>query len=199
LSHLKEAAACCQGCPLFADATQTVFGEGPPDARIVFIGEQPGDEEDRAGRPFVGPAGRLLAELMQEVGLPRDEVYMTNAVKHFGHMVRGRRRIHKKPRRIDVVSCRAWLEGELAAIRPEVAVCLGATAATSLISPAFRISLERGAVWKTDYCERTIATYHPSAILRAASPEAAAEIRAAIIKDLTTAKRIVGPSDLGGT
>jgi DNA polymerase len=187
LESLRAAADCCQGCPLFANATQTVFGEGPRDARLVIVGEQPGDEEDLAGRPFVGPAGRLLDELLAEAGIDRREVYLTNAVKHFGHEQRGKRRLHKKPGRLEVVSCRAWLESELAVIGPQVVVAMGATAASSLISPSFKLTADRGQVVPSEFCERTLATFHPSAVLRTSHPAAAEEKRAAIVADLKLA------------
>jgi DNA polymerase len=195
LQSLREAAASCQGCPLFANATQCVFGEGPGQAKLVLVGEQPGDEEDLAGRPFVGPAGRLLMELLAEAGIEREEVYMTNAVKHFGHEVRGKRRLHKKPKRLEVVSCRAWLESELAAIRPRVVLALGATAAGSLISPSFRLTESRGQVLRSDFCEQTIVTFHPSAVLRTPDEQLASEKRAAIVADLRLAWRLA--NDVG--
>ena len=153
----------------------------------MLVGEQPGDEEDRAGKPFVGPAGRLLDEILRAAEIDREKVYLTNAVKHFSYVQRGKRRLHKKPRRIEVVSCRAWLESELVTIRPQAVVCLGATAATSLISPSFRLTEERGRVIPTKWCSQTIATYHPSAILRARDERDAAAKRAAMIADLQLA------------
>jgi DNA polymerase len=191
LPSLQAAARRCEGCLLHADATQTVFGEGPPDAKLVLIGEQPGDEEDRAGKPFVGPAGRLLDEILRAAEIDREKVYLTNAVKHFSYVQRGKRRLHKKPRRIEVVSCRAWLESELLTIRPEAVVCLGATAAASLISPSFRVTEERGKVIPTKWCSQTIATYHPSAILRARADEDAATKRAAMIADVQLAQSLL--------
>jgi DNA polymerase len=193
LPSLRAAARSCEGCPLYADARQTVFGEGPANAKLVLVGEQPGDEEDRTGRPFVGPAGQLLDEILRAAGIDREKVYLTNAVKHFNYVQRGKRRLHKKPRRIEVVACRAWLESELVTIRPHAVVCLGATAATSLISPSFRVSEERGSVVPTRWCSQTIATYHPSAILRARDGEDAATKRAAMIADLKLAQSILRP------
>jgi probable DNA metabolism protein len=187
LASLRAAAACCEGCPLFEPATQTVFGEGNPAAKLVLVGEQPGDEEDRAGRPFVGPAGRLLDELLGEAGIARSEVYLTNSVKHFSHEERGKRRLHKKPRRLEVASCRAWLESELAAIAPRVIVALGATAAASLISPAFRLTDGRGKVVATELCKQTIATFHPSAILRTPDMVQSEAKRSRLVKDLRQA------------
>jgi DNA polymerase len=191
LPSLRAAARKCEGCPLHADATQAVFGEGPADAKLVLVGEQPGDEEDRAGRPFIGPAGRLLDEILRVAEIDRGKVYVTNAVKHFSHVQRGKRRLHNKPRRIEVVSCRAWLEAELMTICPQVVVCLGATAATSLIFPSFRISEQRGNLIPTRWCSQTIATYHPSAILRARDERDAAAKRAAIIADLQLAQSLL--------
>ncbi len=191
LPSLRAAVQGCQGCPLYSDATQSVFGEGPADAKLVLVGEQPGDEEDQLGRPFVGPAGQLLDELLAAARIDRDEVYLTNAVKHFRHVRQAKRRLHKKPRRIEVVSCRAWLESELAAIRPQVVVCLGATAATSLISPSFRVSKDRGTVISITLCSQTIATYHPSAILRARDDEDARSKRAVLIADLKLARSLL--------
>ena len=191
LPDLQAAARRCEGCPLHADATQTVFGEGPADAKLVLVGEQPGDDEDRAGKPFVGPAGRLLDEILRAAEIDREKVYLTNAVKHFSYVRRGKQRIHKKPRRIEVISCRAWLESELITIRPHAVVCLGATAATSLISPSFRVLEDRGRVIPTKWCSQTIATYHPSAILRARDDEDAAAKRAAMIADFQLARSLL--------
>jgi DNA polymerase len=191
LPSLRAAARKCEGCPLHADASRTVFGEGLADANLVLVGEQPGDEEDRAGRPFVGPAGRLLDEILRVAEIDREKVYLTNAVKHFSYVQRGKRRLHKKPRRIEVVSCRAWLESELMTIRPQVVVCLGATAATSLISPSFRVAEERGRVIPTRWCSQTIVTYHPSAILRARDDRDATAKRAAMIADLQLARSLL--------
>jgi uracil-DNA glycosylase len=144
LKTLRDAAAHCQGCDLYKNATQTVFGEGPRTARIMLVGEVPGDQEDKQGRPFVGPAGRLLDEALVAVGLDRRKVYVTNAVKHFKFEQRGKRRMHKHPARTEVVACRAWLESEITVIQPQLIVCLGATAAQSLLGPNFRITQQRG-------------------------------------------------------
>jgi uracil-DNA glycosylase len=191
LPSLRAAARKCAGCPLHADTTQTVFGEGPADAKLVLVGEQPGDEEDRAGKPFVGPAGRLLDEILRAAEIDREKVYLTNAVKHFSHVQHGKRRLHKKPRQIEVVACRAWLESELRIIRPQAVVCLGATAAGSLITPSFRVTDERGRVIQTKWCSQTIATLHPSAILRARDENDAATKRAAMIADLRMARSLL--------
>lgn len=166
LPMLAEAAKVCKGCDLYCNATQTVFGEGPLDAQIVMVGEQPGDSEDLEGRPFVGPAGQLLDEIMQRVGLPRNLVYVTNAVKHFKFEPRGKRRIHAKPTAREISACRPWLEAELQIIKPKMLVCLGATAAQSLLGRDFRVTKSRGQVMTTEWAPWTIATIHPSALLR---------------------------------
>lgn len=173
LDTLRAAAATCTGCGLHRDATQTVFGAGPAHARVLLVGEQPGDAEDRAGEPFVGPAGRLLDRALADAGIDRDEGYVTNAVKHFKFVPaeRGKRRIHKQPSRTEVVACRPWLLAELAAVEPELIVCLGATAAKSLLGPTFRITRHRGEVLdppdELDHKARVVATVHPSSVLRA--------------------------------
>ncbi|GAB3223528.1 UdgX family uracil-DNA binding protein [Glycomyces halotolerans] len=173
IDRLSEAAETCEGCDLFRDATQTVFGDGPEDARIVFVGEQPGDDEDRSGRPFTGPAGGLLDKALEQAGIDRSEVYVTNAVKHFkfAQLQSGGRRIHKKPTRGETVACRPWLIAELNTVRPELVVALGATAAQSLMGPEFRITTHRGVVQDLVFdglkeSTRLIATVHPSAVLR---------------------------------
>ena len=166
LSDLRAAAPACRGCELYARATQVVFGEGPPDAKIVMVGEQPGDEEDKRGHPFVGPAGRLLSTAIQEAGLNREKIYVTNAVKHFKWIERGKRRIHAKPSGIEISACKPWLAAELAAIEPELVVCLGATAAQSLLGRDFRITSQRGIFFPHQWAKEVVATVHPSAILR---------------------------------
>lgn len=163
---LADAAERCEGCSLYQNATQTVFGEGPRGARMFLVGEQPGDVEDREGHPFVGPAGRLLDRALAEVGIDRGAAYVTNAVKHFKFELRGKRRIHDKPDRGEVVACHPWLRAELAVVRPHCVVILGATAAMSLMGPAFRVTKERGRVLDTEWGP-AVATIHPSAILRA--------------------------------
>lgn len=167
LDDARTAASCCRGCPLWEDATQTVFGEGPAPARLMLVGEQPGDDEDRTGRPFTGPSGALLDEALRAAGVDRAEAYVTNAVKHFKHETRGQRRIHKTPGTSETVACRPWLESEIRHVRPRTIVCLGSTAARSLMGMGFRITRERGVVTQTQWSDHTIATWHPAAILRA--------------------------------
>ncbi len=172
---LKKAAAGCTACDLYRDATQTVFGEGPVPARVMLVGEQPGDKEDKAGRPFVGPAGRLLDDGLARAGIDRSEVYVTNVVKHFKFTSRGKARIHQKPNAAEVAACRPWFEAELATVRPEVVVCLGATAAQAILGRQFRVTQQRGQLqeWPEkfeiplDDPPLVLATVHPSSILRA--------------------------------
>jgi uracil-DNA glycosylase len=171
LPALREAAAQCRGCDLYRDATQTVFGEGPRGARIVMVGEQPGDKEDLAGRPFVGPAGGLLDRAIEETGLARDDVYITNVVKHFRFVLRGKRRIHKKPDMEHIRACTPWLEAELARIGPEVLVLLGATAAQAFLGRSFRVTQQRGTFVDSPLAPLVTATIHPSSILRAETEE----------------------------
>jgi uracil-DNA glycosylase len=166
LDDLRAAAARCRGCPLWEPATQVVFGDGPPRARVVLVGEMPGDAEDLAGVPFVGPAGRVLDEALDRAGIERSSAYATNAVKHFKFEQRGRRRIHKTPSRTEVVSCRPWLEAELAALRPDVVVLLGATASKALLGPSFRVTVQRGRDLHCDVADHVVATVHPSQVLR---------------------------------
>src|SRR5262249_46558381 len=184
LSSLRDAAKHCEGCPLFANATQTVFGEGPARAEIMMVGEQPGDVEDRQGQPFVGPAGRILDQLMEEVGIPRQKVYVTNAVKHFKWTPRGKRRLHGKPNSREIFACRPWLEAELEAIKPELLVLLGATAAQSLMGTQFRITKQRGQPMETEWSPWTMATYHPSALLRSLDLPGSQEMHDAFLADL---------------
>jgi DNA polymerase len=166
LPALREAATGCRGCHLWQVGTQTVFGEGARDASAVFVGEQPGDQEDRAGRPFVGPAGRLFDEALEEAGIDRTAVYVTNAVKHFKWQARGKRRIHQKPNAAETAACRPWLEAELAVVKPRVLVLLGATAAQSLLGRQFRVTQHRGELLESDLADAVTATVHPSSILR---------------------------------
>jgi uracil-DNA glycosylase len=166
LPQLITAAGKCRGCSIYCNATQTVFGEGPATAKLIIVGEQPGDQEDLAGRPFVGPAGKLLDRIMDQVGLPRDEIYVTNAVKHFKWEPRGTRRIHSKPSSREVAACKPWLEAEIAAIRPGMIVALGATAAQSLFGNGFRVTQHRGQKITSPHAQWCMATIHPSALLR---------------------------------
>jgi uracil-DNA glycosylase len=182
LQQLRAAASVCRGCELYARATHVVFGEGRPDAKVVMVGEQPGDEEDVKGHPFVGPAGRLLNKAMLEAGLDRDQIYVTNAVKHFKWIERGKRRIHAKPSGIEISACRPWLEAELASIQPELVVCLGATAAQSLMGRDFRVTTERGIFFPHRWAKELVATIHPSAILR--MPDRYQEEYALFVHDL---------------
>jgi uracil-DNA glycosylase len=166
LPKLREAAAGCRACPLWENATQTVFGAGSRNSEAMFVGEQPGDREDIEGTPFVGPAGRVLDDALAQAGIDRSTVYVTNAVKHFKWEPRGKRRIHAKPNWSELAACRPWLEAELAVVRPNVLVCLGATAAQSLLGRQFRVTKQRGEWLDSDLAEHVTATIHPSAILR---------------------------------
>ena len=171
LPFLKAAVQDCRGCGLYRYATQAVFGEGPKSSPIVFIGEQPGDEEDRLGHPFVGPAGKLFDRALQEAGIGRSAVYITNAVKHFKFEERGKRRIHKKPTNAEAKACRPWLEAEITLIRPKIIVCLGATAAQSVFGSGYRVTKERGRFIEHSWAPQATSTIHPSAILRAPTDE----------------------------
>jgi uracil-DNA glycosylase len=185
LSALRAAAAGCRACPLWKTGTQTVFGEGAASAAVMLVGEQPGDQEDKAGRPFVGPAGRVLDEALAAAGVDRKDAYVTNVVKHFKWEARGKRRIHAKPSWTEVAACRPWLDGELAAVRPEVLVCLGATAAQALLGRSFRVTKERGTWVESDLAPHVTATIHPSAILRQRDDESRHAEMAALISDLS--------------
>ena len=178
-------AAACRACDLWANATQTVFGEGPVPAPVMLVGEQPGDQEDRAGHPFVGPAGQVLSEALEEAGIDRDAVYVTNAVKHFKWKPRGKRRIHDKPNRAETVACRPWLEQELYLVRPEVLVALGATAAQSLLGSSFRLTRQQGVdLTDTGLAPHVVATTHPSLVLRAPDPDVRLQTRRRMVQDL---------------
>lgn len=188
LAVLRRAASACTGCELFKDATQTVFGEGPPTAEIVLLGEQPGDAEDIAGRPFVGPAGALLERALADAGIVRSNVYVTNAVKHFAWEPRGKRRIHRTPRLSEMRACRPWVEAELASISPRVIVCLGGTAAQTLLGPQARVHALRGKVIAgQSWAPRVVVTLHPAAVLRAEDPSAQQAAYAALVADLKLA------------
>ena len=181
---LTVAAHECRGCDLYKTATQVVFGAGPGKARFVFVGEQPGDQEDRQGAPFVGPAGVMLDKALEDAGIPRDDVYVTNAVKHFKWEPRGTRRIHKKPRASEVKACRPWLEAELRAVKPEIVVCLGATAAQSMLGAQFKLMQNRGKLVVSPLAEHVVATIHPSAVLRAPDSEGRRQAYESLVADL---------------
>jgi len=172
LKSLREAATGCKACPLWETGTQTVFGEGSAKADVVFVGEQPGDREDIEGRPFVGPAGKLFDQALEEAGIDRRQVYVTNVVKHFKWKPQGKRRIHQKPNWREIAACRPWLDAEVAVLKPRVLVCLGATAAQALLGRDFRVSRQRGELVESPLAEKTIATVHPSSILRAEDRDA---------------------------
>lgn len=193
LAQVQEAAKSCKACDLYKHATQTVFGEGPPKATVMLVGEQPGDREDLAGHPFVGPAGKLLDEALQEAGIDRAKVYVTNAVKHFKWAPdeRGKRRIHKKPRASEIAACRPWLEAELGLIKPRVLVCLGATAAQALLGRTFSVSRQRGQPVQSDLAPHVMATVHPSSILRAVDDESRHEQMQAFVRDLSKVARLL--------
>jgi len=191
LPTLREAVQDCRGCDLYRYATQAVAGEGPGSAAIVFIGEQPGDTEDHQGRPFVGPAGRLFDRALEEAGIDRSRVYVTNAVKHFKFEQRGKRRIHKKPSVSEMRACQPWLEAEIAAIKPEIIVCLGATAAQSVFGSDYRVTKERGKFAKHPWAPHATSTVHPSAILRAPDEQRAAECQL-FVDDLRKVKKLAG-------
>jgi DNA polymerase len=188
LEEVRSRAAGCRACGLWHDASQTVFGEGPVPAAMMLVGEQPGDQEDRKGHPFVGPAGRVLDEALVEAGIERDGVYLTNAVKHFKWKPRGKRRIHDKPNRTEVVACRPWLDRELELVQPEVLVVLGATAAQAVLGPSFRVTRSRGLdLDATGVAPHVVATAHPSAVLRVTDAGEREEARRHLVRDLQTA------------
>ena len=189
LPSLREAAASCQACDLHETGTQTVFGEGAVGATVMFVGEQPGDREDLAGKPFVGPAGHLLDEALARAGIDRDRVYVTNAVKHFKWKPQGKRRLHQKPNATEIAACRPWLDAEIATVRPRLIVCLGATAAQALLGASFRVSIDRGRVMERPGLPPIIATVHPSAILRAPDEESRHAEMEAFVADLKIVAR----------
>jgi DNA polymerase len=189
LPALADAAAKCRGCDLYANATRTVFGEGPAGADIMLVGEQPGDREDREGHPFVGPAGQLLDRALVAAGIDRSQVYVTNAVKHFKFEPRGKRRIHKKPNAEEIRACNPWLEAELAAVRPRVLVCLGATAAQAVIGRTFKVTQHRGEFVETHLAPLVTATVHPSSILRSPDDATRAAETEAFVRDLRAVAR----------
>jgi uracil-DNA glycosylase len=190
LAALREAAQGCRGCPLHENATQTVFGRGPSKARVMLVGEQPGDVEDQQGLPFVGPAGRLLVEALDTAGVDRGTAYVTNAVKHFKFTPRGNRRIHATPDTWEVAACRPWLEAEVSLVQPELVVLLGATAAKTVYGSSFRVTRSRGVVmaWPVEAGPQALATVHPSAVLRADDRDAAL---AGLVADLAVAAEVL--------
>jgi uracil-DNA glycosylase len=192
LKSLREAAGQCRGCHLWRHATQTVFGEGLKRSRVMFVGEQPGDQEDRKGRPFVGPAGRELDRALEAAGIDRGDAYLTNVVKHFKFAERGRRRMHATPKRFEIDACRPWLDEELRQVKPEALVLLGATAAKALMGSSFRVSRERGRALESELAPLVTATIHPSAILRAPDDEWRRLERRAIVEDLSLVARALG-------
>jgi DNA polymerase len=191
LRSVAEAARACQACDLWSRATQTVFGEGPRTAKVVFVGEQPGDKEDLAGHPFVGPAGRVLDEALSEAGIDRKRVFVTNAVKHFKWRASGKRRLHERPNGTEIAACRMWLELELRLVKPDLVVALGATAAQALLGPAFRVTQRRGTVVSSPLAPRVVATVHPSSILRAPDQSRDEEMRA-FVRDLRVVAKLIG-------
>jgi DNA polymerase len=189
LRSLRDSAACCKGCDLYKFATQTVFGEGKARSLLMFVGEQPGDNEDREGHPFVGPAGKLLHGAMAQAKIDARDVYITNTVKHFKFELRGKRRIHAKPKTIEIRACMPWLEAEIKVVRPQIVVALGATAAQALLGGNFRLTKHRGEMLSSTIAPRVIATVHPSSILRAPDADAREQELAAFIADLKVARK----------
>jgi uracil-DNA glycosylase family protein len=184
LEKLRAAAAGCKACPLWKSGTQTVFGEGAPRAKVIFVGEQPGNDEDLAGKPFVGPAGKLLDQVLHEVGIDRNEVYVTNVVKHFKWEPVGKRRIHKKPNAREIAACRPWLDAEIDLLKPQVIVLLGATAAQALLGNDFRVTQHRGEMIESPLAPQVVATVHPSSILRMPDADARHQARKQFVEDL---------------
>jgi len=194
LKAFRDAAADCQACDLWERGTQTVFGEGARGAEVLLVGEQPGNEEDLAGKPFVGPAGRLLDDALLEAGIDRAKTYVTNVVKHFKWEPRGKRRIHKKPNAREVAACRPWLEAEISLLKPKVIVCLGATAAQALLGPQFRVTKQRGQFIESKLAPYIMATVHPSSILRAPDDETRRDERRRFVDDLKRIARVISKS-----
>jgi len=184
VEELRKAAKRCQDCPLWANATQTVFGAGDPHARVMLVGEQPGDEEDKKGLPFVGPAGRLLDKALEAAGVDREHLYVTNAVKHFKWQLRGKRRLHKTPAQREIDACHQWIEGEIRAVKPHVIVALGATAAKALIGPQFKVTAQRGQFVESPLAPYVFATFHPSALLRLREDDEREAAFSQLVKDL---------------
>src|SRR5712671_7330355 len=192
LSAMREAARSCTACHLYKRATQTVFGEGPKTAPIMLVGEQPGDYEDLAGKPFVGPAGKIMDRALEEAGIDRKHVYVTNAVKHFKWEPRGKRRIHQKPNSHEIAACRPWLEAELRIVKPNLVVAMGATAAQAIFGPGFRVTRERGKVLSSKLAPRVLATVHPSSLLRQPDEESREREYKHFVADLRAALRAAG-------
>jgi DNA polymerase len=192
LTKLRDVAAECKACDLWKLGTQTVFGEGRPTSLIMFVGEQPGDKEDLAGRPFVGPAGALLDQALEEASIDRAKVYVTNVVKHFKWEPRGKRRIHKKPNAVEITACRPWLNAEIQVVKPRAIICLGATAAQALLGAKFRVSVQRGQFVESPLAEYVTATVHPSSILRAPTDEGRRVERERFIEDLKKIRKALG-------
>jgi uracil-DNA glycosylase family protein len=192
LPKLRSVAAECTACDLWKLGTQTVFGEGQRTSSIMLVGEQPGDKEDLAGRPFVGPAGALLDQALEEAGIDRAKVYLTNVVKHFKWEPRGKRRIHKKPNGVEITACRPWLDAEIRVVQPRAIICLGATAAQALLGPRFRVSVQRGQFVESPLADYVAATVHPSSILRAPTDEARHLEKTRFIDDLKKIRKALG-------
>jgi uracil-DNA glycosylase family protein len=193
LPNLQAASKACKGCDLYKLGTQTVFGDGAAHARVMFVGEQPGDKEDLSGKPFVGPAGALLDKALVAAGIDRKQVYVTNAVKHFKWEPRGKKRIHEKPNSIEIAACRPWLDSEIEVVKPEVVVCLGATAAQALLGRTFKVTQRRGEIIEQDG-QTYMATVHPSSILRAPDDETRHEEMEKFIDDLRTLRKVIAQS-----
>ncbi|HLH53934.1 MAG TPA: UdgX family uracil-DNA binding protein [Verrucomicrobiae bacterium] len=194
LRSLARAASACRACPLWKRGTQTVFGRGKPGAKVVFVGEQPGFDEDLTGKPFVGPAGKVLDKALAAAGIDRDEVYLTNVVKHFKWEPKGNQHIHKKPNTSEIRACFPWLEAELEVLRPDVLVCLGATAAQALFGKQFKVTAQRGEVLESPLARNVVATVHPSSILRAPDSEARHEQMRLFVEDLKKIARLIRAS-----
>jgi uracil-DNA glycosylase family protein len=194
LERLRAIAASCDACPIHERATQTVFGEGPQDARCMMVGEQPGDQEDLQGRPFVGPAGQLLDWSLQKAGIDRERAYVTNVVKHFKWVPRGRIRMHNKASSMEIKACKPWLEEELKLVRPEVLVCLGSTAAQALLGASFRVTRERGRFLDSDLAPRVMATVHPSSLLRIEDKDARHEAIREFVRELRKVAAVLEPA-----
>src|SRR5437660_12329772 len=192
LSTVRNAVKDCTACHLYKRATQTVFGEGPKKAPIVLVGEQPGDYEDVAGKPFVGPAGKIMDRALEEAGIDRKQVYVTNAVKHFKWEPRGKRRIHKKPNSREIAACRPWLEAELRLVRPKLLLCLGATAGQAIFGPSFRVTRERGRLLSAKLAPKVVATVHPSSLLRQPDEESRQREYERFVIDLRAALKAAG-------